>query len=531
VPTDTLQERVPKEFLSSSIPVDERQLYQERKAKDFLSSPSSSPLLFPTTQNKTYLTSYDPSSLSSIKEQQNFPHNHQYEQQHSDRQSSTIETKNNQSFLSEQSENPQKPKESSIGNNHIHRKDPSEDENSFSLSRLFKDNIEPNSNNGDQLYPLPLASILRPLSSLNPTTNANTFPLSSSKISNHIFHRPLAQRLYSDFQDKSNVWQLNNMSSFRNSSAADTNNTRPTTHSYDQRVCDQGNKYVIQLKTDDYDENEFTIIPKYSQNQLIIDAIHNEEDSLGGYIRRELHKIFPIPKHVDLNKYAYIYNKKTQELTIEMPYLPTIINENKHESSFNSPIRDTTQLLTFSYGDLNLTNAENNLPTTHSRLDHHQVSIGNTDSNKTSRINTAINDSPITANPTVTSSKNDSLIGKSKPFDFDSFHRSAFRPQIIPATLNENKNENKLLMSLDLTDYLPEDIKVSIKDQELIVKAERKIESGTRKSRTSFFQSTSLPPLTDIERLQSNYIDGKLIIEAPYLDRHIKIINNPETNK
>ena len=80
-------------------------------------------------------------------------------------------------------------------------------------------------------------------------------------------------------------------------------------------------------------------------------------------------------------------------------------------------------------------------------------------------------------------------------------------------------------MSLDLSDYQPEDIKISVKDQELIVKAERKIETDTRKSRTSFFQSTSLPPQTDIEHLQSNYIDGKLIIEAPYLDKRIKTAN------
>ena len=77
-------------------------------------------------------------------------------------------------------------------------------------------------------------------------------------------------------------------------------------------------------------------------------------------------------------------------------------------------------------------------------------------------------------------------------------------------------------MTLDLTDYQPEDIKVSIKDQELIVKAERHVETDSRKSRTSFFQSTSLPPQTDIDRLQSNYLDGKLTIEAPYLERRVK---------
>ncbi len=265
----------------------------------------------------------------------------------------------------------------------------------------------------------------------------------------------------------------NNMSSLRYSSGINSK-----TYSYDQRISDQGNKYIIQLKTDDYQENDFIITPHLSQNQLIIDAKHNEEDSSGGFVRRELHKIFLIPKHIDLNKYTYSYNKNTQELTIEMPYLQVNTNETKSDPS-----------LTFSYRDLNLTNEANILPT----IDSHHSNIRNEEAQEsTNQI--------------------------SKPFDFDLFHRSAFRPQIIQTP----SNENKLLMSLDLGDYQPEDIKISIKDQELIVKAERKIQTDTRKSRTSFFQSTTLPPHTDIEHLKSDFTNGKLIIEAPYLDRRNK---------
>jgi HSP20 family molecular chaperone IbpA len=260
----------------------------------------------------------------------------------------------------------------------------------------------------------------------------------------------------------------------------------PKTYSYDQRVSDQGTKYIIQLKTDDYQENEFIITPYSLKNQLIIDAKHNEEDSSGGFVRRELHKIFLIPKHIDLNKYTHSYNKNTQELTIEMPYLQFNTTETKSDPLSK---QNTSQSLTFSYGDLNLTKTTGNtLPIIHSQ-----------------DRNTGIPE----AKPT------DSSIRDSKPFDFDIFHRSAFRPQIIETP----SNENKLLMSLEIGDYQPEDIKILVKDQELIVKAEKKIETDGRKSRTSFFQSTSLPPQTDIERLQSNYIDGKLIIEAPYIDR------------
>ena len=102
-----------------------------------------------------------------------------------------------------------------------------------------------------------------------------------------------------------------------------------TSHPYDQRISDQGNKYIIQLKTDEYQENDFIITPRYALNQLIVDAKHREEDSVGGFIHRELHKIFNIPKHIDLNQYAYTYNKNTQELTIEMPYLQTSLTTNE----------------------------------------------------------------------------------------------------------------------------------------------------------------------------------------------------------
>ncbi|CAF2971959.1 unnamed protein product [Rotaria sp. Silwood2] len=250
------------------------------------------------------------------------------------------------------------------------------------------------------------------------------------------------------------------MSSLRYSSQLGMGRT--TAYSYDQRISDQGDKYIIQLKTDDYQENEFSIAPRYYMNQLIIDAKHSEEDNNGGYLRP---------------------------------------------------------------------NGEKISPTIHNQLDHHH-NVTTTNTNNKSEYGTGINNSStITHNTLAMGPINESSIESTKPFDYDLFHRSIFCPQIIQTTSNEkNIHEKKLLMSLDLSDYQPEDIKVSVQEQELIVKAERKIETNTRKSRTSFFQSTSLPPQTDIEHLKSNYIDGKLIIEAPYLEQRIKTIQNQEKN-
>lgn len=238
------------------------------------------------------------------------------------------------------------------------------------------------------------------------------------------------------------------------SSLTRTNNMSFLAHpsSYDQRICDPGNKYLIQLKTDDYQENEFQLSIDENKYHLIIDGKHHEEDHLGGFIRREIHKIFPIPRHIDLKKHVHTYNPHTQELTIEMPYL----------SKETSISQSNPSSLTFSYANLNLTPVEPLLPSTN------------------------------------------------KSFDSNPFH-----PQIV----SSENNDEKLLMSLDLQDYQPEDIRISIKDHELIVQAERKNQNDTRKSRQTFYQSTTLPPQADVERLQSNYLEGKLLIEVPYFNR------------
>ena len=174
---------------------------------------------------------------------------------------------------------------------------------------------------------------------------------------------------------------------------------------FDQRITDENDKYIIQLHTDEYEPNDFRLSIDESRRQLIVDAQHRDEDHLGGYVQRELHKIFHIPSHIDLHRHTFHYDVSRRQLTVEL---------------FGEVVRRT---------------------------------------------------------------------------------------------------ENKLQMSFDLTDYLPEEIRVTVKDQELIVKAERAVQTEREKSRMSFYQSTSLPVRTDIEQLQSNYLDGKLFIEAPLVDR------------
>jgi HSP20 family molecular chaperone IbpA len=528
------EERASVKHLLSKTPLGEQQLQlqQEQKANGSLPastslSPSSSSLfLFPTTHNVTHLSGYDrsPPPLSLVKEQQHFHHpSHQYEQ-HPYCQPLNSKNTNNQLLLLKNSDQEKDEQhqlnESLIPHQNFDLHDIPEENDPFSSSYPLNDTIVENNNNktDNQSHLFTSTRRLPSSTSYQQTTNKNIFPLLSPNKNNNNNPLPLTldsisdqsstvstSGLITDLQRQADVCQLNNMSSLRNTS--NLSSGAITSHPYDQRISDQGNKYIIQLKTDEYQENDFTIIPRYTSNQLIIDAKHREEDHCGGYIHRELHKIFNIPKHIDLDRRTHSYNNQTQELTIEIPYSQTIstTNENKTNSTFISPGRNTTDSST--YSDRNI------LPT---RSDYHN------DSNNTSGIGTTATDSILTRSlntgvvPTYEKS-----IANSKSFDFDGFHRSVFRPQIVRTTTNDvNTNEKKLIMSLDLSDYQAEDIKVSVKDRELIVKAERNVETGTRKSRSSFYQSTSLPPQTDIEHLQSNYIDGKLTIEAPYLEQN-----------
>ncbi|CAF0916411.1 unnamed protein product [Rotaria sp. Silwood1] len=65
-----------------------------------------------------------------------------------------------------------------------------------------------------------------------------------------------------------------------------------------------------------------------------------------------------------------------------------------------------------------------------------------------------------------------------------------------------------------------EEIKVSVKNNELIVQDEHKYKDENRSERSYFFKSTTLPPGTQVDQLKSQLIDdGQLKIEAPYIEQ------------
>ncbi|CAF3691833.1 unnamed protein product [Rotaria socialis] len=97
-------------------------------------------------------------------------------------------------------------------------------------------------------------------------------------------------------------------------------------------------------------------------------------------------------------------------------------------------------------------------------------------------------------------------------FNSDAFYRSAFQPQVF----TDDRGHNRVEMKLDVQNYEPNEIKVSVSGNDLIVRAEHNVERPpTSSTRSSFFKQITLPPNTDLGSISSQYRpDGKLHITA-----------------
>ncbi|CAF3084364.1 unnamed protein product [Rotaria socialis] len=102
-------------------------------------------------------------------------------------------------------------------------------------------------------------------------------------------------------------------------------------------------------------------------------------------------------------------------------------------------------------------------------------------------------------------------------FDYGSFlHGSDFQPRIV----DKGDNQKQLEMSIEMKNYKPDEIKVSVKNNELLVKGERRHANDNSFERSFFFKSTTLPPGTQVEQLKSQLTDdGQLKIEVPYVEQ------------
>ena len=102
-------------------------------------------------------------------------------------------------------------------------------------------------------------------------------------------------------------------------------------------------------------------------------------------------------------------------------------------------------------------------------------------------------------------------------FDYAGFVGSSdFRPRIFDTNINGQK---RLKMALAVKNYRPEQIKVSVKNNELIVQAENVYNDNNRSERSFLTKSITLPPGTQVDQLQSFLNnEGQLEIEAPFAE-------------
>jgi len=101
-------------------------------------------------------------------------------------------------------------------------------------------------------------------------------------------------------------------------------------------------------------------------------------------------------------------------------------------------------------------------------------------------------------------------------FDYPGFIASTdFRPRIIDI----GNGQKHIKMSLAVRNYRPEHIKVSVKNNELLVQAENIYNDSNQSERSFLTKSITLPPGTQVDQIKSFLNnEGQLEIEAPFIE-------------
>jgi len=89
-----------------------------------------------------------------------------------------------------------------------------------------------------------------------------------------------------------------------------------------------------------------------------------------------------------------------------------------------------------------------------------------------------------------------------------------FHPRIV----DKDNNEKLLEMTIDVKKCKPEEIEISVKDNELIIQGEHKYKENRYSKRSRFFRSTTLPAGAQVNRMLTKLRDdGQLKIQVPLL--------------
>lgn len=109
-------------------------------------------------------------------------------------------------------------------------------------------------------------------------------------------------------------------------------------------------------------------------------------------------------------------------------------------------------------------------------------------------------------------------------FDYAGFvNGSDFQPKII----DKDENQKQLEMTIGMKNFQPNEMKVTVKDNALIVKGEHRQEDENGSQQSFFYRSIMLPPGTQVNQLESHLTDdGQLKIQAPYIEPKQPAIEN-----
>lgn len=89
--------------------------------------------------------------------------------------------------------------------------------------------------------------------------------------------------------------------------------------------------------------------------------------------------------------------------------------------------------------------------------------------------------------------------------------------ELQPRIVDKSCFRKQLELVVPMRNFQPDEIKVSLKHNVLVVRGEHRYNDGNRFERSYFFKTTTLPRGTQVDQLQAALTDdGVLKIEAPY---------------
>jgi HSP20 family molecular chaperone IbpA len=92
-------------------------------------------------------------------------------------------------------------------------------------------------------------------------------------------------------------------------------------------------------------------------------------------------------------------------------------------------------------------------------------------------------------------------------------------PDLLPRIVDKGFSGKQVQLTIDMKNYRPDEIKVSVKHNILVVRGEHRYNDGNRYERAYFFKTATLPRGTQVDQLKSTFSDdGQLKIEAPFYD-------------